>query len=975
MKIVEYNHSYAQKVAEMWNKSGSNWGNDEIFKTAQDVINTESNNGNIKLYLAVDNDQVVGYCSFSEYQHDEGASYLPLLNVIPEYHGKKVGKELILTVLNEAIKSKWSRFDLYTWSGNIKAMPLYKKCGFFWERKNDTVHLMNFLPYLYQTEALSEYLEVIDTYNDNKRFIDMNQDGNPINGFDFYRYEFKNQNIEMICEFEKTGRGLTYLETPDYQMKMNVIEHDQVYNEYYDVTFDVVNKSDKPLEIKAIGRNNKNIEFILEESTVVEDQYTIYGRYFVGPIEKNQDKARTHPVIEMDVWINNKLVTFKTGIEPKHPVTMKLFTNHYNHVLSKVYTAYIDLENNLSTREEFTIKLPSTFVSFDDEIKTVLNPKEKRSIKVNYQLNNFGFYREEATIYYQDYEIYSLVYSPFNDSRSSFIGQTDYLYFMMSGNYVVYVNTRTNNIALKSDYTGDTLGAFLTPQLGLPYNLEFSTQVPEIELVSDNELKMIYTSKTFDGVQLIRHVKHMYGVLETYYEIINNGDDKTIAITIPVWQKVMDTYIPYKGKLLLVDQEDDADLGSFITEYFDENWFFDKEHSFGLSWEPGLKMKVSEWKLTFDIENIELPKNGHFISPSFYTSYVHKTVNEFREFAGYLDEREEMAYQEILINNGNPFTKSDTVLEVINHKKSPLEGDLVVDGNSTSVNEKISVTPGLKDIKVILKDKDIEYKRMLFKTDGQTSKTIEDDSLVVRNGLLTFKASSKYADSIYSLCFGDLEYLDSNYPTPKERAWWGDFVGGMTQRIQGLQDISSLQEKRNAEFVTVKDNFGNVWDGIKITLEIEKDPDLKGLKMETYTVTLPGTSVVHSFAKITNQTGKLLQNRSFIKFNTLHIDDLKEEVTVRHQNRNYKCNNIGFEFEVDNLIQYQSTREYDLAIYNAKCDLLIETQKLYNIFFSEMKITIPDLESKQIPGDFFIFTKEVLKKEYLMDLNKIKFEV
>jgi len=132
MKIIEYDPIYASSIADMWNKSTSSWGNDDELRTAQDVINSEKNSGNIKTYLALENEEVIGYCSFSEYRQDEGAAYLPLINVRPDYHGKKIGKALILRVLEDAKKSKWPRFDLYTWSGNMKAMPLYKKCGFFW---------------------------------------------------------------------------------------------------------------------------------------------------------------------------------------------------------------------------------------------------------------------------------------------------------------------------------------------------------------------------------------------------------------------------------------------------------------------------------------------------------------------------------------------------------------------------------------------------------------------------------------------------------------------------------------------------------------------------------------------------------------------------------------------------------------------------------------------------------------------------
>ena len=309
MKIVEYNDSYAAKVAVMWNKSNSSWGNEEREMTKEDVIAAESNSGNIKLYLATENDEVVGYCSFSEYRQDEGASYLPLLNVVPEYHGKKVGKALILKVLENAIESKWPRFDLYTWSGNIKAMPLYKKCGFFWEKNNTNVHLMNFLPYLYQSEALEFYLSKIDTYNDSKREIKVEHDGEGENGFEFYRYDFENDKTKLAFEFEKSGRGLRYIDTPDYEITMTIENQKQVYGKEYQVQYVINNKRDKALDIRIEGVDNKNIQYREYTKHSIETSETVTHTYYVDQIEKDQLKGKTHPTITSNIIVkrNDKI--------------------------------------------------------------------------------------------------------------------------------------------------------------------------------------------------------------------------------------------------------------------------------------------------------------------------------------------------------------------------------------------------------------------------------------------------------------------------------------------------------------------------------------------------------------------------------------------------------------------------------------------------------------------------------------------
>ncbi|GMQ61167.1 GNAT family N-acetyltransferase [Vallitalea maricola] len=177
IKIVMYDHTYAESLADMWNQSGQNWGGEQVSRTAEDVINENEKMGNICAFLALDGDEVVGYCSFSEYKQDEGASYIPLLNVRTDHIGKKIGKTLVKECVKKAMESKWPRLDLYTWQGNDKAVPVYKKCGFFWERRDGSTHLMNFMPYVMRTEAVKQYFDTFDWYDDSVREIKIESDG------------------------------------------------------------------------------------------------------------------------------------------------------------------------------------------------------------------------------------------------------------------------------------------------------------------------------------------------------------------------------------------------------------------------------------------------------------------------------------------------------------------------------------------------------------------------------------------------------------------------------------------------------------------------------------------------------------------------------------------------------------------------------------------------------------------------------
>jgi ribosomal protein S18 acetylase RimI-like enzyme len=162
IEIEKYHEGLAAGVAKMWNLSRDGWGGDTRVMTEEQVKKKEANSDNIELYLALDGEEVVGYCGLSEYKEDTGSLYIPLLNVRPDYQGHKIGKKLVLQALEKTVELGWPRLDLYTWAGNTKAVPLYKKCGFFWEDRDDSTHLMNFIPQVLNTALLKPVFEKLD---------------------------------------------------------------------------------------------------------------------------------------------------------------------------------------------------------------------------------------------------------------------------------------------------------------------------------------------------------------------------------------------------------------------------------------------------------------------------------------------------------------------------------------------------------------------------------------------------------------------------------------------------------------------------------------------------------------------------------------------------------------------------------------------------------------------------------------------
>ena len=91
-KIIEYDHSYAPAVADMWTRSGDSWGGFNIETSPETVRIEEETSVHVNLYLAIVNEEVVGYCKIAKWTQDEGVLYVASLNVRPDMHGKKSAK-------------------------------------------------------------------------------------------------------------------------------------------------------------------------------------------------------------------------------------------------------------------------------------------------------------------------------------------------------------------------------------------------------------------------------------------------------------------------------------------------------------------------------------------------------------------------------------------------------------------------------------------------------------------------------------------------------------------------------------------------------------------------------------------------------------------------------------------------------------------------------------------------------------------
>ncbi len=208
-KIITYNPSMARQAADMFNLFNELWpggfGGGTPY-TEQRVHDWLDKTSAIADLIAVDeDDELVGYCGLYPHWRDEKAAYISILGVTPKAKGKKFGKRLLLKSLEVAEKNGINRVDLHTWSGNLDAVPLYKKVGLFWVPET-SVYMQDFIPGLLQTPIARGYFEKHpDWYSHFKRELIQTQDRQNIDGMELYSYKFETENDSFIAEVDRFG--------------------------------------------------------------------------------------------------------------------------------------------------------------------------------------------------------------------------------------------------------------------------------------------------------------------------------------------------------------------------------------------------------------------------------------------------------------------------------------------------------------------------------------------------------------------------------------------------------------------------------------------------------------------------------------------------------------------------------------------------------------------------------------------------
>ncbi len=337
-------------MALMFNGSQEGWPgglNNGAAWTAESVLRMLAERRPLAVLLAWDEGRVAGCCNLYEYPEDAGtAMYVGMVNVATAFQGRGLGRDLLREALHRARERGYTRLDLYTWPGNMRAIPLYKKSGYFWEPETD-VHMRNFLPLLLGLPVLAGFWQEVDWYSSQVRDLSVQEDLYLEGKMRVYPYEFRQGERFVRALIDATARGLTLLETEQWKVACTVEDRRVVYGGSLAVRWQVENRTGAPLALGILALASDGLQLRLEQAVTVQEHYEVETTLQADANFRQPGPGQRSPRVSTICTINGQPIRLETGLAVVPPFECHLEPARVRLLPGRPQTLRLRLRSNL----------------------------------------------------------------------------------------------------------------------------------------------------------------------------------------------------------------------------------------------------------------------------------------------------------------------------------------------------------------------------------------------------------------------------------------------------------------------------------------------------------------------------------------------------------------------------------------------------------------------------------------------------
>jgi RimJ/RimL family protein N-acetyltransferase len=346
-------------------------------------------------------DKIAGYCSLWKKLDEENVTYIATLNVAPQFQKRSLGRRFLTHFVERSVELGSVRLDLHTWPGNLKAVPLYKKCGFFW-MPGTGVHMLNFMPAILKMPCAQSYFKKHDWYRTFKRELSQAEDDERWEGTSVFAYNFEEGGDSLKVWADRESRTITAVETDDFFAASIADEIAPPRGLKTTLRWKLTNKRSEPIAASLIasGRDGFKINHraMLElgpgESTMLEAKVAIL------PDAPDIKKDKPAPYIKSVLVIGGEVLELATGLRPRDGVEVGTHPEHITLLPGVPQVARIQLRSRLKRDVEATVGIaPAEGLTADWVQKAVEIPSEGYSgLPVTLRADTGGVFRLPVSV-------------------------------------------------------------------------------------------------------------------------------------------------------------------------------------------------------------------------------------------------------------------------------------------------------------------------------------------------------------------------------------------------------------------------------------------------------------------------------------------------------------------------------------------------------------------------------------------------
>ena len=322
----------AELLTDMWNRSEGGWpgGRTGGVPYTPDRARREFLERRMhRQWVAEYRGEIVGYCNLLADPAHPRYAYVDLLNARPDHHGKGVGRRLVLRAIQQAIADGFERVDLNTWPGNLKAVPLYKKCGFFWSPETN-VRMCNFIPTIVRTPLFGDFFQKHDWYQVQVRDLAVAEDVDYWHGVRVYRYRFaapqpqgaaKGRRIGVTCD--RQALMVTAIETDEIFLAAWVGAEELNALQEHTLHYELRNRSGRPVRVRLRAHGEAGVPLAIREAFDLDEVLRLEFPFRLPvDLKRKRPGEPPHRVIT-DLTVDGVPVRLGTAVPKREPVEIE----------------------------------------------------------------------------------------------------------------------------------------------------------------------------------------------------------------------------------------------------------------------------------------------------------------------------------------------------------------------------------------------------------------------------------------------------------------------------------------------------------------------------------------------------------------------------------------------------------------------------------------------------------------------------